>query len=179
MKKITPLAEEMANRIKSIREALGYSQEAFSEKVGISIGTIKTVETLVHNPSIDTLVKLSKFLNISLDELVFGSKNETSSSTPQFQNNHKKIGDLTIEQLISILDQSVDNRLTLILKGSEKKKETPDFTKEEVKIIELLREKPHYASTIVKLLTPSNATTNNTTVSLPPKVDVAVRKRAK
>lgn len=69
--------KEMANRIKSRRKSLDFTQEQFAELIGISSSSYTRIENAFQKPSLDTLIKISKNLNISLDYIVFGSLAET------------------------------------------------------------------------------------------------------
>lgn len=66
-------------RFRRLREQLGYTQEAFAEKLDISVSTIKKIETGEYNISIDTQKKLkSAFDNISIEYLLFGERKGVS-----------------------------------------------------------------------------------------------------
>lgn len=63
------------NRLKLLREQLGYTQEQFAEKLDISVSTVKKMETGEYNISLDTQRKLKNtFNNISIDYLLFGEQ---------------------------------------------------------------------------------------------------------
>ncbi len=84
--------KEMSNRIKSRRLELGFTQEQFSEIIGITSSSYTKIENAFQKPSVDTLIKISINLKISLDYLVFGNE----------KNKPKKITDL--EKLGAVLD---------------------------------------------------------------------------
>lgn len=76
--------KEMANRIKGRRKLLNYTQEQFAEIIGISSSSYTRIENAFQNPALNTLINISRHLNISLDYLVFGdsdSKFDTVSDT--------------------------------------------------------------------------------------------------
>lgn len=162
------IRDVLAYNLKKYRYLNGdMSQTDLAEKSKVSLGTIQSYEGKRRWPEKIYLEALAKALSIEEHELFICDptmEEQKDTKIKKDKKSDKKVGDITVRELTTIMDAQ---------------KEKVNFTKEEIKIIELLREKPHYASTIIKLLTPSNATTNNTTVSLPPKVDVAVRKRAK
>lgn len=63
------------NRLKILREQLGYTQEQFAEKLDISVSTVKKMETGEYNISLDTQRKLkSTFQSISIEYLLFGER---------------------------------------------------------------------------------------------------------
>ena len=182
----------LVDNITALRRKNKMTQDKLAEACGVTVGTIARIETNVNVPSIETLVKIAKALGTTTDELlglVESQKDPTQKHKEMADKIYGKpeqktitVGELGKEDLKELIKETIvelGQKSQSPEQSISSKPEFGELSKEEVKIIELLREKPHYASTIVKLLTPSNATTNNTTVSLPPKVDVAVRKRAK
>ena len=59
-------------RLRSRRKALGFTQEYVAEQVGISLRFYQMVERGEKSISLDTLIRLSKTLQISIDYLLFG-----------------------------------------------------------------------------------------------------------
>ena len=59
-------------RLHSRRNALGLTQEYVSGKVGISLRFYQMIERGEKSVSLDTLIRLSKALTISIDYLLFG-----------------------------------------------------------------------------------------------------------
>jgi len=72
--------KEMATRIKVRRKALKFTQEQFAEVIGISSSSYTRIENAFQKPSLDTLIKISRNLNISLDFIVFGTKESKRKS---------------------------------------------------------------------------------------------------
>lgn len=66
--------KEMSTRIKQRREALGYTQEGFCEIIGLSASSYTKIENAFQKPALDTLIKISEHLDLSLDYLVFGTE---------------------------------------------------------------------------------------------------------
>lgn len=63
------------NRLKMLREQLGYTQEQFAEKLDISVSTVKKMETGEYNISLDTQRKIKKtFDYVSMEYLLFGER---------------------------------------------------------------------------------------------------------
>ncbi len=63
------------NRLKMLREQLGYTQEQFAEKLDISVSTVKKMETGEYNISLDTQRKIKNtFNNVSMEYLLFGEQ---------------------------------------------------------------------------------------------------------
>ena len=59
-------------RLRSKRKALSFTQEYVAEQVGISLRFYQMIERGKKFVSIDTLISLSKTLQISIDYLLFG-----------------------------------------------------------------------------------------------------------
>ncbi len=75
-----------ANRLKSERESKGWTQEKFAEILGVSNGTISGYERNYREPDFDTLIKIARQLNVSIDYLLGYSnirnpRSETDNST--------------------------------------------------------------------------------------------------
>ena len=57
--------------IKKTRQALGVSQDRLSKLADLSLNTVVNVESGQNpNPTIDTLSKIAKGLNVSVDDLI-------------------------------------------------------------------------------------------------------------
>lgn len=65
----------LGENIKKYRKKLGLTQEALSRKTEISYNTITKLEAgTSSNPRMDTLLKLSEALEISVDKLIGSGK---------------------------------------------------------------------------------------------------------
>lgn len=75
---------EIGQRVRLLRKARGLSQEKLAEKVGISTTHMSHIETGSTKLSLPVLAALSKALDTSCDELLFGhgakSKTQTSDA---------------------------------------------------------------------------------------------------
>ncbi len=72
----------MANRIKERRLELSFTQEEIAEIIELSYSSYTKIENAFQTPSLDTIIAISKTLNISLDYLIFGNiENKPSSSS--------------------------------------------------------------------------------------------------
>ena len=61
----------LEQKIKQLRNKLGWSQQKLAEKAGLSYTVITKIEQgVAKRPSIQTMVKLADAFRISLDELV-------------------------------------------------------------------------------------------------------------
>ena len=62
---------KIANNIKKIRQEKGISQDRLSKLADLSLNTVVNVESGANpNPTIETLSKIAKALEISIDDLV-------------------------------------------------------------------------------------------------------------
>lgn len=76
--------QEMAKRIKSRRNAMKYTQEQFAERIGIETSSYTKIENAFQQPSLDTLMKIAKELNTSIDFILYG---EDGSQTKDIDQN--------------------------------------------------------------------------------------------
>lgn len=58
------------NRIKELREEKNLSQEELASELGLSKGIISLYEQEKRKPSLDVLIQLSDFFNVTLDYLL-------------------------------------------------------------------------------------------------------------
>ena len=62
---------KIANNIKKIRQEKGISQDRLSKLADLSLNTVVNVESGANsNPTIETIRKIAKALNISIDALL-------------------------------------------------------------------------------------------------------------
>ena len=65
---------ETGKRIKEIRDAKGLTQIAFAEKINVSRSYINKIENGIKSPSLDLLIEIAVFGEVSLDYLILGRK---------------------------------------------------------------------------------------------------------
>lgn len=87
------LAELIGIRIKSLREAQGWTQEQLSTKSGVHRTYIASLEMGQKNVTIESLTKLTKTLNITLSEFFSFMSNELT--TPETTTLLSKIAIMT------------------------------------------------------------------------------------
>lgn len=80
----------IGDRIRKYRELSRMTQEQLRESCSLSTGYIGHLERGTRSPSLETLVKISQILRVSLDDLVFGKT--------EINNNMIKILALTLEE---------------------------------------------------------------------------------
>jgi transcriptional regulator with XRE-family HTH domain len=87
--------KEMASRIKARRLDLEYTQEEFSEIIGISVSSYTKIENAFQKPSLDTVMKIAQKMNISIDYILFGTE---SQKPPKISDSEK------LDSLLEFLD---------------------------------------------------------------------------
>jgi putative transcriptional regulator len=59
----------LKNKIKEIRKKLGLTQEQLAKACGVARQTINCIENDKYDPTLELAFKLSKVLNVKVDEL--------------------------------------------------------------------------------------------------------------
>ncbi len=67
---------ECGNRIKQLRNEQGLTQEQFSKHLNISDSHFRKIEAGTNGCSIDLLVEIAEYFDVSLDYLILGKKIE-------------------------------------------------------------------------------------------------------
>lgn len=67
--------EVIGERIRRMREQVGWTQETLAELINISPVHLSRIENGKVTPRIDILIRLSEVLQVSIDELLFGRYN--------------------------------------------------------------------------------------------------------
>ena len=62
------------NRIREVRKERGFTQTRLAAEVGIAPQRVGLIENPEASPRIETLRKVARALNVSIDELVGGEK---------------------------------------------------------------------------------------------------------
>ena len=94
-------------RIKHLRQERGLSQEALSEKVGISPKYISSIERGKENPTLDIIIKLAGALQVDIED-IFKIAHEES--------NPKKLREM-INHLLADAEEGKLQLVVKILKG--------------------------------------------------------------
>lgn len=63
--------------IKKIREEKNITQEALAEKLNVTRQAVSNWETGKTQPDIDTIIKISEVLEVSVEEIIYGHKKDT------------------------------------------------------------------------------------------------------
>jgi len=96
--------------IKELRKEAGLSQQALAEKLYIGREAVSKWERGMNLPTVDVMLSIAKFFNISLNELVYGAR-ETKENKEKIKNiaitlyeaNQKQIKYLNISILLLII----------------------------------------------------------------------------
>ncbi|MCD7864982.1 MAG: helix-turn-helix transcriptional regulator [Clostridiales bacterium] len=67
-------AKETGDRIRSLRKSRKITQEGLAEILGVSQDHIGKVEVAINGVSIDLLIDIAVFFDVSLDYLIMGRK---------------------------------------------------------------------------------------------------------
>lgn len=70
---------EIGRRLREKRKALGLTREQFAELADISVGFYAQIEVGTSQMSIDTLIKISKAMHLSMEYVLFGTEYPQSS----------------------------------------------------------------------------------------------------
>lgn len=80
MKERKEINIQIGDRIKVAREKRGYTQDKFSELVGVSLQYVSDLERGVVGTSIATLIKICTVLHVSSDYILFGDAGNAENS---------------------------------------------------------------------------------------------------
>lgn len=102
------------NRIKILREEIGYTQQGLADKLGGAKSTIAMYENETRKPSMEVLIKLSEIFNCSIDYLL-------GKSDIRNPKEETKIGDLYMHlakeaQDLKLDDEDVEHIISLYKK---------------------------------------------------------------
>ena len=87
--------KECGKRIQQLRKERGLTQEQLAEKLNVSQNTIAKIESGLRRPSIDFLLEISEFFNVSTNYLVFGVHAEDAAD--------EKLKRISMKQLKSLI----------------------------------------------------------------------------
>lgn len=88
-KKITLEKMQMAERLRCVRERMGFTQEGFANKLNISLSAYKKIESAENSVSVNVLKKLYD-LQVSSDYVLFGSHTDVDDAWTTVQNCSEK-----------------------------------------------------------------------------------------
>lgn len=79
------LPMEFVNRLITLRKERGLTQQALANAIELHVNQIKRYEAGTAQPTLDTLVRLAKELNATLDDLVFGEDHRSPDDDLKLQ----------------------------------------------------------------------------------------------
>ena len=95
--------KSMSNKLKSKRMQLGYTQEKVAELTNISYSAYSKIENAIQSPSLNTLIRISIILDISIDYLIFAKENAEKYDT-DFSNIITLLHNADIKQVYYVCD---------------------------------------------------------------------------
>ncbi len=99
--------EQIGLRIKNARNQLGLTQEVASEKINLTYSAYTKIENGIVGVSLDSLLKIAEFYNLSLDFLVYG-KDDNVKEQFKYRN---------INALINLMDKDgISNTINALKK---------------------------------------------------------------
>ena len=96
----------VGSNIKRERSKAGYTQEQFSEKIGIGVKSLSAIERGTVGVSLTTLVKICNILSISSNTLLFENshKNNVESISERLENLTPEQFEIAHKALCNVLD---------------------------------------------------------------------------
>lgn len=92
----------IGKRVKEIRAELKMSQSQFAESIGVSKSLISLIELGRKNPSVDTINKIAKRGNVSVD-YVMGRTDNKNTNEDQHSEVNKELND-TVDRITKLTD---------------------------------------------------------------------------
>ena len=72
---------EIGNRLRQKRKELKLTREEFAELADLSVGFYGQLEVGTSQMSIDTLIKISKSMHVSMEYIIFGTEHPQSDAS--------------------------------------------------------------------------------------------------
>ena len=92
------MSSNISSVIKSIREQRGMSQNQLAKHSGLSQSAISSIESTTKSPSLDSVFKIAKALNVPIIELLgFASITETEKPTVKDDGLRSEVNDMLID----------------------------------------------------------------------------------
>lgn len=82
--------DSLGNRIKKYRTSIKMTQQEFAERLGVTGASVSAYENGTRYPSLDIVVKISKILNITTDELLTGKVEKVYLDVARLDYNQKE-----------------------------------------------------------------------------------------
>lgn len=72
--------KESGKRIAALRKERGLTQEQFAELMNVGLSTLGKIERGLQKPSIDLLIEIAFFFNVTTDHLLLGCATQRDSA---------------------------------------------------------------------------------------------------
>lgn len=95
------------SRIKYLRSSKGLSQLSLASKIGMSRSAYGQFETGTIKLSVDSLVNISRVFNVSLEQLVFGCKEQIHIDNSEKSEVNYKVEILVVKNMFKSLNQDL------------------------------------------------------------------------
>lgn len=115
---------EFGSKIKFFRENLGLTQKQLADMIGVTAVTITRYEQNKREPDINTLLKISTALNVSLLDII---QEKDTDSTSDLEKYNKLIEATSIYEALEILfceNFYLKQRLSLVTSSEKEKEDT-------------------------------------------------------
>ena len=96
--------KRFGTKLKAMRDTRGWAQSKTAERLGVAPQTISNLEQGKSEPSLETLIAITKVFGVTLDELV-ADTNETQERTEALAAISTLLGRLDTQTLIVARDQ--------------------------------------------------------------------------
>ena len=121
---IEVISLEFGSKIKFFRENLGLTQKQLADMIGVTAVTITRYEQNKREPDINTLLKISTALNVSLLDII---QEKDTDSTSDLEKYNKLIEATSIYEALEILfceNFYLKQRLSLVTSSEKEKEDT-------------------------------------------------------
>lgn len=95
----------LGKRIRGKRKAKGWSQEELAGKCGISISFMGHIERSTRKMSLETFVAMCEVLEVSADELLWGTKRTCGSNVQKLLNDADGLAENKAGMFMKIMDR--------------------------------------------------------------------------
>lgn len=98
---------EIGGRIRSAREALGMTRDAFAEAVGISSQFASDLERGRMGASVETVCRICQVLGVTADQLLLGGQPEPGITARQMESLLRDVAPCYYPHLLAILQEEI------------------------------------------------------------------------
>ena len=118
MKEGYAMTIELANRLYELRKAHELSQDELAEKLGVSRQAVSKWERSEASPDTDNIISLAKIYGLSLDELIYGAKEDNKKTEEkETKCEDKKTGTVDIGPTGIFVESKDGDKVQINLRG--------------------------------------------------------------